>query len=79
MCSSDLLFVLKIITDISDKLSQIKGKPVALNKDKYNIMKQRNWKCDITELKQQLEFIPEYSLEKGVKETICWYKENGWL
>ena len=22
---------------------------------------------------------PEYDLERGVKETIAWYKDKGWL
>ena len=24
-------------------------------------------------------YVPEYDLEKGVRETIAWYKNEGWL
>ena len=24
-------------------------------------------------------YSPEYDLERGVKETIAWYKDKGWL
>lgn len=47
--------------------------------DKYRIMKQRNWQCDITPAVEELGFSPEYDLERGVKETIAWYKDKGWL
>ncbi|MEO4857565.1 NAD(P)-dependent oxidoreductase, partial [Bacteroides uniformis] len=45
----------------------------------YRIMKQRNWQCDITPAVEELGFSPEYDLERGVKETIAWYKDKGWL
>jgi UDP-glucose 4-epimerase len=51
----------------------------ALNNDKFNILKQRNWMCDITPAKRDMDFKPEYNLERGVKEAIAWYKDNGWL
>ena len=55
------------------------GKTSTLNRDKYNIMKQRNWQCDISPLVNELGFRPKYLLERGVKETIAWYKKEGWL
>jgi dihydroflavonol-4-reductase len=50
-----------------------------LNADKYKIMKQRNWQCDISPLVEELGYRPEYPLDKGVKEIIAWYKKEGWL
>ena len=55
------------------------GKVTALNNDKYHIMKQRNWRCDITPAEDELDFHPEYDLDHGVRLTIKWYKDNGWL
>ena len=73
------LCFLKSVSYISEKISGITGKASTLNRDKYNIMKQRNWICDISAIKEDLDFIPKYSLEDGVKETTQWYKEKGWL
>jgi UDP-glucose 4-epimerase len=42
-------------------------------------MKQRNWRCDMTPAMKELNFIPEYNLERGVKETVAWYKKEKWL
>ncbi len=73
------LFILKGVSYISEKISLMTGKASTLNMDKYNIMKQRNWICDISAMKEELDFEPEYTLEKGVKETTEWYKQNGWI
>jgi nucleoside-diphosphate-sugar epimerase len=48
----------------------------ALNNDKYNILKQRNWRCDIEPARKELGYTPQVKLEEGVKKTVAWYKEN---
>lgn len=73
------LWFLKIISFCAEWLSRISGKPSTLNCDKYNIMKQRNWLCDTSEIEKQLGFTADYNLERGTAETIKWYKENKWL
>lgn len=73
------LWVLRIITFLGERFAHLTGKISALNDDKYNIMKQRNWQCDIQPAIEELGFNPEYDLEQGVKETIKWYQENRWL
>ena len=57
----------------------MRGRAATLNTDKYRIMRQRNWQCDITRLRTELGFEPRYLLPRGVKETVAWYKANGWL
>ncbi|MDR0658688.1 MAG: NAD(P)-dependent oxidoreductase [Mediterranea sp.] len=73
------LFVLKAISLLAQFVSGCLGTTSALNSDKYNIMKQRNWRCDISPAVEELGFTPGYSLEEGVKETIAWYRNEGWL
>ena len=73
------IWVLRIVTAVGDRWMKMTGKMSALNNDKFNILKQRNWMCDITPAKRDMDFKPEYNLERGVKEAIAWYKENGWL
>ncbi|MEO1263900.1 MAG: NAD(P)-dependent oxidoreductase [Bacteroidota bacterium] len=55
------------------------GNYPALNLEKVNILESMNWKCDLTALKTDLNFQPQYDLGKGLEETLQWYKENGWL
>ncbi len=73
------LWLLKVISSVAESLSNITHKPSTLNGDKYKIMCQRNWQCDISPLKADLGFTPEWPLERGVKECMAWYKENKWL
>lgn len=71
--------VLRIVTFFGDILGKVTGKMTALNNDKYQILKQRNWRCDITPAINELGYKPNYDLTRGVEETIAWYKENKWL
>lgn len=73
------LFILKAVSLLAESVASLSGKSSTLNADKYKIMKQRNWRCDIAPLIEDLGFRPQYDLEKGVRETIAWYKKEGWL
>ena len=73
------LVILKLISIVAEAGAKCLGKTSTLNRDKYNIMKQRNWRCDISPIVKELGFCPEYLLERGVQETIAWYKEEKWL
>ena len=73
------LWLLKGISSVAEAFSKLTRKPSTLNGDKYRIMCQRNWQCDITPLKEDLGFVPEWQLERGVKECMNWYKEKGWI
>ncbi|MDR1743737.1 MAG: NAD(P)-dependent oxidoreductase [Dysgonamonadaceae bacterium] len=73
------LFVIKPMAWVCEKIGGITGKPPTLNTDKYRIMKQRNWNCDVSDLKSDLGFNPRYRLKEGVENTVAWYKKEGWL
>lgn len=73
------LIVLKVVSLFAEFWAKRRNKASTLNSDKYRIMKQRNWQCDVTPAVKELGFSPEYDLERGVKETIAWYKDKGWL
>ncbi|MGM9759520.1 MAG: NAD-dependent epimerase/dehydratase family protein [Parabacteroides sp.] len=52
---------------------------MTLNSDKYYILKQRNWICDVTPLQDDLGFQADYPLRRGLEESIAWYRQEGWL
>ncbi len=72
-------FLAKGVCYAFDKIGGWFGTTPTLNIDKYNILVAKNWKCDIEPLKRDLGFSADYPLEKGMKECIQWYRENGWL
>lgn len=51
-------------------------KNTVINREKLLELAARNWTCDITKAKEELEFKPTFNLEKGLKNSIEWYKEN---
>ena len=73
------IWVLRVVTFVGEYVGRLTGKVTALNNDKYNIMRQRNWRCDIEPAKRELGYEPKVKLEEGVRCSISWYKENGWL
>ena len=73
------IWLLRVITWCGDNLGRMTGKMSALNNDKFNILRQRNWRCDIEPARRELGYEPEVKLAEGVHRSIQWYKENKWL
>lgn len=73
------LFIVRWISAFLDSFGRMIGKQFTLNNDKFAILAARNWECDIEDLKKDLDFNPKYDLQKGVEETIAWYKQEKWL
>ena len=71
--------LLRLISFVAEKVAGWFGKSSTLNTDKYRIMRQRNWRCDTARLRTELGFTPRWLLPDGVRETVAWYKANGWL
>ncbi len=73
------IWVLRVVTFFGEYIGRMTGKMSALNNDKFNILKQRNWRCDIEPTVDELGYHPHYPLAKGVKLAVEWYKKEGWL
>lgn len=58
------------VSAVAEKVGVFRGKPSTLNRDKYKIMKQRNWSCDISDAQRDFGYQPHWSLEEGVKATV---------
>lgn len=73
------LWGLKMVSAIAEKWGVARMKPSTLNRDKYRIMKQRNWNVDVSKAKSAFGFHPATSLEEGLQKSVEWYKNEGWL
>ena len=73
------LWVLRVGTFFGECFGRLTGRISALNNDKYHILRQRNWKCDIQPARDELGYSPQWPLAVGVPTTIQWYKDNQWL
>lgn len=73
------VWFLRLLCAVCGTWAAWRGKTTTLNADKYNIMKQRNWRCDISPARRDLGYEPQVSLEQGVSEAVAWYKKEKWL
>lgn len=67
------MWVVYAVSVVLEKLAALRGKTSTLNRDKYKIMRQRNWDCDVTDAIADFGFHVEYPLARGVKETVKAY------
>lgn len=64
---------------VAEAAAAVMGKPPVINRDKVTDLSQTNWTCSIERAKTELGYDPQIQLEKGLRETIDWYKREGWL
>ena len=73
------LWFLWLVCAVSGTVNRWLGKLTTLNLDKYHILSQRNWQCDIEPTRRDLGYEPQVQLEEGVRRTVRWYRQAGWL
>lgn len=73
------LWAVKGVSAVAEKWGVARMKPSTLNRDKYNIMKQRNWDVDVSKAKRDFGFNPQVNLEEGIRRAVDWYQKEGWL
>lgn len=67
------LWMVYVASAIAEKIGAMRGRASTLNRDKYKIMKQRNWTCDVTPAQRDFGFTVRFPLVKGVEETVKSY------
>lgn len=70
------LWAVKSVSAIAEKIGVLRMKPSTLNTDKYKIMKQRNWCCDISDAVNDFNFNPKFPLEEGIRITVEKYRNK---
>ena len=69
------LWMVYVASTVAEKIAAAKMQASTLNRDKFRIMKQRNWDCDITPARKDFGFNPRFSLRDGLRETIKAYRQ----
>lgn len=67
------LWMAFVASFVAEKWGLIKMQPSTLNRDKFKIMKQRNWACDISDARRDFGFTPRVSLREGIAHTVNAY------
>jgi len=71
--------IVKALLFAVEKVSRSLNKVPTVSNEKLNELMAENWICDIQKAKDELGYLPAYNLEKGLKESIEWYREHKWL
>lgn len=67
------------VAAVAQLLSGLGDKPAVLNIEKARDIVQDAWICDASKAARELGFREEMTLEEGIRSTIAWYREAGWL
>lgn len=61
---------------VAEKIGTFRGKPSTLNRDKFHIMRQRNWNCTTSAATADFGFTAPTDLASGVAKTIEAYRKT---
>ncbi|HET9532586.1 MAG TPA: NAD-dependent epimerase/dehydratase family protein [Blastocatellia bacterium] len=64
---------------VAEAAAALAGKPPVINRDKVTDLAQACWGCSIERARRELGYSPRVSLEEGLRETVDWYRREGWL
>lgn len=70
------MWAVYIVSAAAEKWAAMRMQTSTLNRDKFKIMKQRNWNCDVSDAVRDFGFNPQYSLERGIEATVKAYLEE---
>ncbi|MFY9609400.1 MAG: NAD-dependent epimerase/dehydratase family protein [Blastocatellia bacterium] len=62
-----------------EAIAALTGNPPVINRDKVTDLSQTCWGCSIERATSELSYRPQVPLEDGLRETVAWYKREGWL
>lgn len=62
-----------------EAIAALTRKPPVINRDKVRDLSQACWGCSIERAKRELGYNQQVQLEDGLRETVAWYKREGWL
>lgn len=73
------LSVVEIVAKLSQWMYKNSSKTPVIYPERLGELTAENWECSIKKAKELLGYQPKYNLEKGLTETLLWYKNNNWL
>jgi nucleoside-diphosphate-sugar epimerase len=62
-----------------DLWSVLSGKALTVNSQKTRELLQPFWLCDSSKALKYLGFNPAIDLSRGIRETVIWYQDKGYL
>jgi len=70
---------LRCLGIIGDVQARLTGRARLINSQTVRDFLQKAWTCSSQRIHDDLGFHPQYTLERGIAETLRWYVDNSWL
>ncbi len=71
--------IVYFIASIAQFFARFSRKPATLNIEKAKDITRHAWICSTQKAVDQIGYRQEISAEQGIKKTVGWYKQKGWL
>lgn len=71
--------VVKTVAQISQWLYSKSPKTPVIYPERLGELTAENWECDIEHAAETLGYRPEYDLNRGLVDSLQWYKQNNWF
>ncbi len=59
---------------VAEKIGHVRARPSTLNRDKFKIMRQRNWNADVSDARRDFGFTTRFPLREGIRQTVRAYR-----
>lgn len=67
------MWAVYVVSAVAEKVGVLTLKTSTLNRDKFKIMKQRNWNCSVSDAERDFGFKCNFPLRRGIEETVKAY------
>lgn len=71
--------VVHAVAALSGSLGRFRKTPPILDREKGRDITQPFWICSVEKARNELGYRQQTSIEEGVRQTVEWYREHGWL
>ena len=71
--------VISVVARLAELAGAVRGVAPVIHRQKVTEFRQAAWKCDSSRIREALGFAHEYDIERGMRETTRWYRDQGWL
>lgn len=68
-----------VIAGVSQFIAGLQRKPATLNIEKARDITRQYWTCDVSKAKKELGYRQQVGIEDGIRNTVAWYRQQGWL
>lgn len=72
-------FLVYSIAAVAQFFAKFSSKPATLNIEKAKDITQQYWTCSTAKASDHFGYKQKISIEEGIKRTVKWYKEKGWI